>query len=111
MSVELNYRDTGGEGTPLFVVHGLMGSADNWRSHVNTWQQQRRVVAVDLRNHGRSPHASGMSYAEMAEDLLAVMDRLHLVSLEIDRKHGRQVDDQIAAVKKRIIGNLKPTEK
>ncbi|MDX5435377.1 MAG: alpha/beta fold hydrolase, partial [Halomonas sp.] len=40
------------------------------------------VVAVDLRNHGRSPHADGMSYREMAEDLLALLDRLH-----IDRAH------------------------
>ncbi|MFQ3787371.1 alpha/beta fold hydrolase [Halomonas sp. A29] len=76
MSVELNYQDTGGAGTPLIVVHGLLGSADNWRSHVKQWQAQRRVVAVDLRNHGRSPHAEGMSYREMATDLLALMDRL-----------------------------------
>jgi esterase len=78
MSVELNHVDTGGEGTPLLVVHGLLGNADNWRSHVRQWQQGRRVVAVDLRNHGRSPHAEGMSYAEMAEDLLALMDRLDI---------------------------------
>ncbi|MGR2737032.1 alpha/beta fold hydrolase [Billgrantia sp. Q4P2] len=78
MSVELNYQDTGGEGTPLIVVHGLLGSADNWRSHIKQWQAQRRVVAVDLRNHGRSPHAEGMSYREMAEDLLALMDRLDI---------------------------------
>ncbi|MCE8031760.1 alpha/beta fold hydrolase [Halomonas sp. MCCC 1A11057] len=82
MTVELNYQDTGGEGTPLVVVHGLLGSADNWRSHVKQWQALRRVVAVDLRNHGRSPHADGMSYREMAEDLLALLDRLH-----IDRAH------------------------
>ena len=78
MTIELNYRDTGGEGTPLFVVHGLMGSADNWRSHIKAWQQQRRVIAVDLRNHGHSPHAEGMHYRSMAEDLLALMDRLQL---------------------------------
>lgn len=82
MSVELNYHDTGGEGTPLVVVHGLLGSADNWRSHVKQWQARRRVVAVDLRNHGRSPHAEGMSYREMAADLLALMDRL-----AIDKAH------------------------
>ncbi|MCE8001997.1 alpha/beta fold hydrolase [Billgrantia ethanolica] len=82
MTVELNFQDSGGEGTPLIVVHGLLGSADNWRSHVKQWQEQRRVVAVDLRNHGRSPHAEGMSYGEMAEDLLALMDRLG-----IDRAH------------------------
>lgn len=82
MSVELNFQDTGGEGTPLIVVHGLLGSADNWRSHVKQWQEHRRVVAVDLRNHGRSPHASGMRYDEMAEDLLALMD-----SLQIGKAH------------------------
>ncbi|RCV87508.1 alpha/beta fold hydrolase [Billgrantia montanilacus] len=76
MTVELNYHDAGGDGTPLLVVHGLLGSADNWRSHVKQWQERRRVVAVDLRNHGRSPHVAGMSYREMAQDLLALMDRL-----------------------------------
>ena len=47
---------------PLVVIHGLLGSADNWRSHLKVWQRSRRVVAVDLRNHGRSAHAEGMSY-------------------------------------------------
>jgi len=78
MTVELNHVDSGGEGTPLVVVHGLLGSADNWRSHLKQWQSQRRVVAVDLRNHGRSPHVEGMDYATMAEDLLAVLDRLDI---------------------------------
>ncbi len=76
MTVELNFQDTGGDGTPLIVVHGLLGSADNWRSHVKQWQERWRVVAVDLRNHGRSPHADGMSYREIADDLLALMNRL-----------------------------------
>lgn len=82
MTVELNFQDTGGQGTPLIVVHGLLGSADNWRSHVKQWQERWRVVSVDLRNHGHSPHAHGMSYREMADDLLALMDRLR-----IDKAH------------------------
>jgi esterase len=76
MTVELNYLDTGGEGVPLVVIHGLFGSADNWRSHVKAWQATRRVIAVDLRNHGRSPHASGMGYDAMAKDVIALLDRL-----------------------------------
>lgn len=78
MSLELNTLDTGGDGTPLVVIHGLFGSADNWRSHIKAWQEGRRVVAVDLRNHGRSPHAQGMAYADMADDVLALLDRLAL---------------------------------
>ncbi|PWV80615.1 alpha/beta fold hydrolase [Halomonas sp. A11-A] len=82
MSVELNYLDTGGDGVPLVVVHGLFGSADNWRSHVKAWEATRRVIAVDLRNHGRSPHVAGMGYDAMAEDLLHLLDRL-----EVPRAH------------------------
>lgn len=82
MSVVLNHTDTGGEGAPLIVIHGLFGSGDNWRSHQRHWQDAYRVITPDLRNHGRSPHVSGMSYAEMADDVLALMD-----SLDIERAH------------------------
>lgn len=78
MTLELNHLDTGGEGVPLVVIHGLFGSADNWRSHVKAWQATRRVITVDLRNHGRSPHASGMGYDAMAEDVIALLDRLDI---------------------------------
>lgn len=82
MSVALNFSDSGGEGIPLVIVHGLLGSADNWRSHIKHFASHWRVIAVDLRNHGGSPHASGMSYDEMAEDVVAVLD-----SCEVDQAH------------------------
>ncbi|REC96186.1 alpha/beta fold hydrolase [Kushneria indalinina] len=82
MSIELHYADSGvpeqADAPPLIVVHGLFGSADNWRSHTKYWRQTRRVVAVDLRNHGRSPHAPGMGYEDMAADVLGVMDQLDI---------------------------------
>ncbi|MDG4870439.1 alpha/beta fold hydrolase, partial [Guyparkeria sp. 1SP6A2] len=58
-------------------------SADNWRSHLKVWQRKRRVVAVDLRNHGRSPHAEGMRYTAMSDDVLAVMDKLSIENAHI----------------------------
>ncbi|WP_016854967.1 alpha/beta fold hydrolase [Halomonas smyrnensis] len=76
MTLALHHIDTGGDGTPLVVIHGLLGSADNWRSHIKKWQEQHRVIAVDLRNHGRSPHAPGMGYAAMARDVLALLEAL-----------------------------------
>ncbi|MBB3229855.1 alpha/beta fold hydrolase [Halomonas stenophila] len=93
MTIALNHLDTGGEGTPLVVIHGLLGSADNWRSHVKQWQAARRVIAVDLRNHGRSPHAAGMAYTQMADDLLALLDRL-----EVPRVHllGHSMGGKVA---------------
>lgn len=114
MSVELHAIDTGGDGTPLVVVHGLMGSADNWRSHVKQWHRKRRVVAVDLRNHGRSPHAPGMRYAEMAGDLLACLDRLgierchllgHSMGGKVAMTLARQVPQRVASL---LVADIAP---
>ncbi|MDR5865841.1 alpha/beta fold hydrolase [Halomonas koreensis] len=93
MPLALNHLDTGGDGVPLVVIHGLLGSADNWRSHLKQWQAERRVIAVDLRNHGRSPHAPGMAYADQAADVLALLDRL-----EIPRAHllGHSMGGKVA---------------
>ncbi|GHC26483.1 alpha/beta fold hydrolase [Aidingimonas halophila] len=117
MPLELHAVDSGaptsdGESTrlPLLIVHGLMGSVDNWRSHIKQWQVERRVVAVDLRNHGRSPHVSGMHYDDMAHDVLAVLDRLEIgrchvlghsmggkVAMTLARRHPERVASLMVA--------------
>ncbi len=99
MTLALHHTDTGGDGTPLVVIHGLLGSADNWRSHIKQWQEHRRVIALDLRNHGRSPHASGMAYADMARDVLALLDRL-----EVQRAHvlGHSMGGKVAITLARL---------
>ena len=60
-------------------MHGLLGQSRNFASLAQSLAAQlrfkRRVIAVDLRNHGESGHAAGMSYTAQADDLLAVMDR------------------------------------
>lgn len=93
MSVVLNHTDSGGEGTPLIIIHGLFGSGDNWRSHRRHWQSNYRVITLDLRNHGQSPHTPGMSYTAMAGDVLALMD-----SLGIDSAHllGHSMGGKVA---------------
>jgi len=58
---------------PLLIVHGLYGSARNWGVIAKRLSDQRRVVAVDMRNHGQSPWATPHRYAEMAGDLAEVI--------------------------------------
>lgn len=65
-----------GEGPPLAILHGLFGSARNWSSLAQRLAARRRVVALDLRNHGASPWADGMEYAEMACDVRHTMAAL-----------------------------------
>jgi len=75
MTVELAYTEQGeGDGEALVIAHGLFGSATNWRSLARRLADGRRVYAVDLRNHGRSPHTDTMDYPAMAADVLAFLD-------------------------------------
>jgi len=58
-----------GDGFPLIVLHGLLGSLDNWQSLGCRFAVHFKVFAVDLRNHGQSPHHDDASYEAMAADL------------------------------------------
>ena len=58
-----------GSGLPLFILHGLFGSSDNWQTISRGLSEHFQVFAIDLRNHGRSPHSPEMNYPLMAEDL------------------------------------------
>lgn len=82
MSLDLNARVTG-EGDPLIVVHGLFGSLENLGGVTQRLSDQWQVHALDLRNHGRSPHAETMSYPEMAGDILRYMDQQKLDSASL----------------------------
>ena len=67
--IELAYTEYGNAGRPVIVMHGLFGSARNWTAIAKTLGETHRVLALDLRNHGASPHAATMTYGEMAEDV------------------------------------------
>ncbi|KIL65677.1 hypothetical protein M378DRAFT_186333 [Amanita muscaria Koide BX008] len=57
---------------PLVILHGLFGSKRNWTSLTKAFVSnlQRPIYALDLRNHGSSPHAAPMTYEHMATDVL-----------------------------------------
>lgn len=59
----------GEAGLPVVVMHGLFGSGRNWMTAARRLASQHRVYALDLRNHGTSPHVDTMSYPEMAADV------------------------------------------
>ncbi|WP_417465021.1 alpha/beta fold hydrolase [Kordiimonas sp.] len=75
--MELFVRERG-EGEPLLLLHGLFGSADNLGGIARNLEAEFRVISLDLRNHGRSPHADTMSYPLMAADVVEAMDKLGL---------------------------------
>ncbi len=72
--MNLHY-ETWGHGPPLAVLHGLFGSLDNWHSVSRDLAGQFEVLAIDQRNHGRSPHSPKMSYPLLAQDLREFLEQ------------------------------------
>lgn len=77
--VPLVHREWGSAGAPLVILHGMLGSSRNWLSAGQELAGLGyRVFAPDLRNHGESPHAAGMDYADLAADVAAWLEARRL---------------------------------
>nr|XP_014427363.1 protein ABHD11 isoform X4 [Pelodiscus sinensis] len=65
---------------PLVFLHGLLGSKGNFRAIARALVQRsgRKVLTVDARNHGESPHSPVMSYEAMSLDVQRLLRQLHL---------------------------------
>ncbi len=75
VTVDLNYTRQGDQGPPLIILHGLFGSARNWQNIAKQLAEHYTVYALDLRNHGASPHDEVMDYPSMAADVIAFIDQ------------------------------------
>jgi pimeloyl-ACP methyl ester carboxylesterase len=68
-----------GEGPPVILLHGGMVHSDFWGAQVAALSRNHRVIVIDSRGHGRSTRdARPLSYDLMTDDVVAVMDSLHL---------------------------------
>ena len=71
-------RDSG-EGSPLLLLHGFTGSGDDWQHVFAEPLAGYRVIAPDLRGHGRSTNPSGsFKFADVARDMFALLDHLRI---------------------------------
>lgn len=78
--LQLFYRDSG-TGEPLLLLHGFTGCGDDWRHIFAKPIEGYRVIAPDLRGHGRSANPSGtFRFSDVARDIFALLD-----SIGIDR--------------------------
>lgn len=70
--MKLAFRKTG-SGKPLFILHGLFGSSDNWQTLGKQFANYFTVYLIDIRNHGRSPHSNLFNYGVMSDDIGELM--------------------------------------
>ncbi|MEE6468969.1 hypothetical protein FKM82_008447 [Ascaphus truei] len=69
-------------GPPLVLLHGLFGSKSNFQSIARALVRQtgRKVLTLDARNHGSSPHSDIMTYPAMSADVQHILQQLHIPS-------------------------------
>lgn len=73
--MQLNFKQSG-SGPALVILHGFLGSSDNWVTLAkNVFAPHFTVYLVDARNHGESPHAEEHSYKLMVADLLEFLNQ------------------------------------
>lgn len=73
-----------GEGKPLLIIHGFLGTSDNWKTLAGQYAQNRHQVhALDLRNHGKSFHSDDFTYADMVNDVVEYCDANNIKKADI----------------------------
>jgi esterase len=96
-----------GQGKPLIILHGLLGSLRNWHSISQKLADHFQVIAVDLPNHGRSPHCAHMDYPSMAADIAEVMQAHHLARAHVmGHSMGGKVAMQLAMLHPELVVRL-----
>ncbi len=75
---------TAGSGTPVLLLHGGLGSSDDWGNQVAALAAHHRVIVLDSRGQGRSTRDdTPYSYDLMADDVLALLDALKIDRIDI----------------------------
>jgi 4,5:9,10-diseco-3-hydroxy-5,9,17-trioxoandrosta-1(10),2-diene-4-oate hydrolase len=98
-----------GSGRPLLLLHGLVGSAKNWRQNISFLSRHSTVYAVDLFNMGESDRVPGLDAGleATADRLAAYMDAVGLDEADIAaHSHGGSVAMMLAARHPERVGRL-----
>lgn len=78
--INLHY-EMKGEGEVLLFLHGLGSSVEDWSYQLDYFSADYRVMACDLRGHGKSERPATYSIELMARDVEALLDRLQIDSV------------------------------
>ena len=79
----------------IYICHGILGSAQNWRSFARKLQERRPeygIALIDLRNHGRSPVKDPPHTIQAcAQDLVELQREIGIPKIVIGHSFGGKV--------------------
>lgn len=109
------HADISGVGEEAVVLlHGLFGSSSNLLALARSLEPFFRVIRMDLRNHGKSPHSESMALRALAADVRAKLDDLgidaaHVVGHSLGGKVAMEMAVTFAPrVKRLVVADIAP---
>jgi pimeloyl-ACP methyl ester carboxylesterase len=78
------YYEIHGQGEPLLLLHGGLGSIDMFRPVLPMLAEHREVVGVDLHGHGRTTLGDRkIDLVDMGDDMAAILERLGYEQVDV----------------------------
>src|SRR5688572_6215950 len=75
------YYEVAGEGHPLLLIHGGLGSLRMWDHQAMAWSKRYRVIRYDTRGYGRTETAD-VAFSDRA-DAAAILDHFRAPSAHV----------------------------
>src|SRR6218665_2549408 len=104
---QLHYEDRG-QGEPVLLVHGLGSSIQDWEYQIPELAKTRRVLAIDVRGHGRSGKPrDAYQMSDFSADVIGLIDHLglpkvHLVGISM----GGMIAFQVGVERPELLSSL-----
>jgi 3-oxoadipate enol-lactonase len=81
--VEINghptsFEDSGGSGPAIVLSHGFLLDHEMFAPQVGALRSEFRVITWDERGHGQTPAGGPFTYWDSADDVLGILDHVHL---------------------------------
>jgi pimeloyl-ACP methyl ester carboxylesterase len=78
------YYEIHGQGEPLLLLHGGLGSIDMFGPLLPAFARSRQVIAVDLHGHGRTQLGERKIWLpDIGDDLAGVLDQLGFAKVDV----------------------------
>jgi pimeloyl-ACP methyl ester carboxylesterase len=78
------YYEVRGQGEPLLILHGGLGSIDMFEPLLPTFTQSRQVIGIDLQGHGRSSLGNRPIRCEaIADDVAVLLKRIGRAKVDV----------------------------